>query len=62
MNELKEIPLAELHIYYGFPKHEQYKKLNEKLKKLINENDGIYEHGRVNMDIIIKEKYLSNQI
>ena len=56
----KIIPEVELHIYYGFPKNKKHKKLNEKLKKLINELDGVYEHGRVGMEEIIEEKYKSN--
>jgi len=54
------VPQAELHIYYGYPKGNNHNELNNKLKKLISENEGIYEHGRVSVKNIIKEKYKSN--
>jgi len=56
----KIIPQAEFHIYYGYPEGDNWKPLKEKLEKLINEQDGVYEHGRVDMKTIIKEKYQSN--
>lgn len=58
---LKElIPEAELHIYYGYPKPNNFKDFNNELKNLIDSNEGVYEHGRVGMDKIIEEKYKSS--
>jgi len=56
----KLIPQVELHIYYGYPKGDNWKSLREKLQKMISELDGVYEHGRVDMDVIIEEKQKSN--
>ena len=59
--KLKElVPDAELHIYYGYPKTKEFTEFNKELKKLIDSNEGVYEHGRVGMDKIIEEKYRSS--
>lgn len=51
-------PKAELHVYYGM---DQIQDINFKnyLQKLLS-SPGIMDHGRQPMDIIIREKYMSN--
>lgn len=56
----KLIPEAELHIYYGFPKSDDFKEFNNQMHQLIFNTDGVFEHGRVGVDKIIEEKYKSN--
>jgi GR25 family glycosyltransferase involved in LPS biosynthesis len=56
----KLIPEAELHIYYGFPKPDEFKEFNHEMHKLIFNTEGVFEHGRVSVDKIIEEKYKSN--
>ena len=59
--KLKELqPKAEFHIYYGYPKAKEFNELNKDLKEIIDNDDSIYEHGRVNVDIINQEKQKSN--
>ena len=51
-------PRSELHVYYGMDaiKDEQYK---NKLKMLLS-SPGVMDHGRQPIDLIIREKYMSN--
>ena len=55
----KKIPEAELHIYYGYSSKKELQDLNNNIKRIIDNTDGIFEHGRVSVDKIIEEKYKS---
>ena len=50
----KSIPNAELHCFYGMSLCEH--SVRTKFEKLFMETEGVYEHGRVTIDEIIKEK------
>jgi len=50
----KCIPGAELHCFYGMNLCEYSVRM--KFEKLFRETEGVYEHGRVTIDEIIKEK------
>jgi len=54
------VPKAEFHIYYGYSTKEKDKELMDEIRKLINNTEGVYEHGRVGIEKIIEEKYKSN--
>jgi hypothetical protein len=54
----REIPSAELHIYYGFvlkEMSEDSREWREKMLKLM-EQDGVFDHGMVSQDELIKDK------
>jgi GR25 family glycosyltransferase involved in LPS biosynthesis/glycosyltransferase involved in cell wall biosynthesis len=56
----KIIPEVELHIYYGYSKSVKDKTIMDRVKYLIENTEQVYEHGRVNINKIIEEKYKSN--
>lgn len=51
-------PKASFHIYYGM-KDVRDKQFKEHMKSLLNQ-PGVYDHGRQNLDTIIKEKHTSS--
>jgi glycosyltransferase involved in cell wall biosynthesis len=54
----KNIPDAELHCFYGMQISSPV--LKNKINKLFTETDGVYDHGRVDISEIIKEKQKSS--
>jgi hypothetical protein len=54
----KEIPIAELHLYYGMD-YIYDEKFKEYIKKLLSDSVGVMYHGRQSVDIIAREKHLS---
>jgi hypothetical protein len=54
----KEVPDAELHCFYGMKIESTV--LKNKINKLFAETDGVYDHGRVDINEIIKEKQTSS--
>lgn len=54
---IKQIPDAEIHIFYGLNRLAKTP-LGKKLKKLFKQK-GVYEHGRVSLDEIAKQKCMS---
>jgi glycosyltransferase involved in cell wall biosynthesis len=54
----KRVPDAELHCFYGMENNSTA--LKNKINILFAESDGVYDHGRVDMSEIIKEKQKSS--
>lgn len=54
----KEVPDAELHCFYGMKIESPI--LKNKINKLFAETDGVYDHGRVDINEIVKEKQTSS--
>jgi len=55
----KNEPKAELHLYYGLDMFND-KNLVDYYKQLIGSSMGVIDHGRQNIEFIIREKYLSS--
>ncbi len=51
-------PKASFHIYYGMDQVTD-KRFKEEMKQLLNQ-PGVFDHGRQNLDTIIREKYTSS--